>query len=335
MRAYVMQRYGDASGSQVTEVADPPSPGPGKVLVAIEAAGLNPVDFKFRNGDLRPIMRPALPIVLGNEIAGRVLAVGTGVDRFAPGDRVFARLAKDGGGAFAERALVGADILAHAPVSVDAVTAAAVPLAGLTALQALRDVLALQPGQRVLISGGAGGVGGFAIQIAKWLGAHVTTTASARGAGLVRDLGADAVIDYTTDRIDAHPRDFDAGFDLIGGETLRQMFRVVKPGGRVVSVADMPEPQTALQDLGGRRGLAALFWLASLGVRAAARRAGVGYRYLFMRPDAKGLALLARLIDDGTLRVIIDRTFPLDQAPAALAYLETGRAKGKVVLTVA
>lgn len=335
MRAYVMERYGDASGSRLAEIADPPPPGPGAVLVAIEAAGLNPVDFKFRLGKLRAIMRPKLPVVLGNEIAGRVLAVGAGVDRFTPGDPVFARLAKDGGGAFAERAVVSADILAHAPASVDAATAAAVPLAGLTALQALRDVLALQPGQRVLISGGAGGVGGFAIQIAKWLGAHVTTTASARGAALVRDLGADAVIDYTTDRIDALPRDFDAGFDLIGGDTLRQMFRVVKPGGRVVSVADMPEPQTARQDLGRGWGLAALFWLVSRKVRAAARTAGVGYRYLFMRPDAEGLALLARLIDEGALRVTIDRSFPLDQAEAALAYLETGRAKGKVVLTVA
>lgn len=334
MRAYVMQKYGDASGARVMDVPDPPPPAADEVQVQIAAAGLNPVDFKIREGKLRRVLPLRLPYIMGNEVAGRVAAVGASVTGFAPGDRVFARLGKDGGGAFAERVNVAQDYVARAPETLDDTQAAAVPLAGLTALQALRDVLNVQPGQRVLISGGAGGVGGFAIQIAKWLGAHVTTTASARGEALVRSLGADEVIDYTTRSIADLPRDFDAGFDLIGGETLDQMFGVVRPGGTVVSVSGLPEPQTALQDLGRGYGMAALFWLVSRRIRARAKRAGVRYRFLFMHPDGAGLALLARLIDDGTLRVTVDRTYPLDDAPDAMAYLETGRAKGKVVLTI-
>lgn len=334
MRAYVMERYGNADGSKLAEVPAPPPPCPDQILVDVAAAGLNPVDFKIREGKLRAIMRPKLPLILGNEIAGRVAAVGANVSRFRPGDRVFARLGKDGGGAFAQQVLVDQAFAAPSPETLDDNTAAAVPLAGLTALQALRDVLNIQPGQRVLISGGAGGVGTFAIQIAKWLGAHVTTTASARGDALVRELGADAVIDYTRTNIADLPRDFDAGFDLIGGETLAQMFQVVKPGGTVVSVAGLPEPQTALQDLGGRRGLAALFWLISLGLRAKARKASVTYRFMFMHPEGADLELLAGLIDDGWMRVIVDAVYPFDDIAAAMARLEEGRAKGKIVVSM-
>lgn len=334
MRAYALNRYGGPDAAQLTDWPDPPAPGPGQILVQVDAAGLNPVDFKFREGKLRAIMRPALPMVLGNELAGTVIATGDRATRFQPGDRIFARMAKDGGGAFAEKALLDQSIAALAPASVDAATAAAVPLAGLTALQALRDVLNVQPGQRVLISGGAGGVGTFAIQIAKWLGAHVTTTASPRGEALVRELGADEVVDYTTRRIGDLPRDFDAGFDLIGGDTLAEMFTVVKPGGTVVSVSGLPEPQTALQDLGRGRLLAALFWLVSRKLRAQARRAGVRYRFLFMRPDAAGLETLSRLIDDGQMRVVVDAVYPFAGITAAMARLEDGRAKGKLVVAM-
>src|SRR5258706_177849 len=160
----------------------------------------------------------------------------------------------------------------------DVSAAAAVPLAGLTALQALRDELGVERGQKVFISGGAGGVGSFAIQIAKWLGAHVTTTASKRGEALVRSLGCDEVIDYTAEDISKAGRRFDAGFDLIGGKTLEQMFEIMKPGTKIVSVAALPEPQTAMKDLGGRRALSAIFWIISYGVRSRARPAAVSYR---------------------------------------------------------
>jgi alcohol dehydrogenase len=247
---------------------------------------------------------------------------------------VFARVAKDRAGAFAEQACVDEDHAALMPRTLDFTTAAAVPLAALTALQALRDELAVKPGQNVFISGGAGGVGTFAIQIAKWLGAHVTTTASKRGEALVRSLGCDEVIDYTAQDISKAGRRFDAGFDLIGGKTLEQMFEIMKPGTRIVSVAALPEPQTAIKDLGGSRTLAVLFWIISYGIRSRARRAGIGYRYLFMHPSGSDLAQLAELIEQGKLKVVVDRTYPLAKISEALAYVESGRAKGKVVATL-
>jgi len=277
MRAYVLKHYGGPEGSLLMDVPAP-APRPRDILVEVRAAGLNPVDFKFRQGKLRAILRPKLPFVLGNELAGEVIAVGRDVKRFRAGDRVFARVAKDRAGAFAEQACVDEDDAAHMPRNLDFTAAAAIPLAGLTALQALRDELHVKPGQKVLISGGAGGVGTFAIQIAKWLGAHVTTTASKKGEALVRSLGCDEVIDYTVQDISNAEGQFDGGFDLIGGKTLDQMFKVMKPGTRIVSVAAIPEPQTAIRDLGGRRVLSAIFWLISYGIRSRARRAGISYR---------------------------------------------------------
>jgi NADPH:quinone reductase-like Zn-dependent oxidoreductase len=332
MRAYVLKHYGGPEGSLLMDVPAP-APRPRDILVEVRAAGLNPVDFKFRQGKLRAILRPKLPFVLGNELAGEVIAVGSDVKRFHVGDRVFARVAKDRAGAFAEQACVDEDDAAQMPRNLDFTAAAAVPLAGLTALQALRDELHVKPGQKVFISGGAGGVGTFAIQIAKWLGADVTTTASKRGEALVRSLGCDEVIDYTVQDISNTEDRFDAGFDLIGGKTLEQMFEIMKPRTKVVSVAAIPEPQTAIRDLGGRRTLSVIFWLISYGIRSRARRAGVSYRYLFMHPSGNDLALLAELIEQGKLRAIVDRTYPFAKITEALAYVESGRAKGKVVVT--
>ena len=333
MRAYVLKHYGGPEGSLLMDVPAP-APRPRDILVEVRAAGLNPVDFKFRQGKLRAILRPKLPFVLGNELAGEVIAVGRDVKRFRAGDRVFARVAKDRAGAFAEQACVDEDHAALMPRNLDFTAAAAVPLAGLTALQALRDELRVEPRQKVFISGGAGGVGTFAIQIAKWLGAHVTTTASTRGEALVRSLGCDEVIDYTVQDLSGGQRRFDAGFDLIGGKTLEQMFEIMKPGTKIVSVAALPEPQTAIRDLGGRPVLSIIFWLISYGIRSRARHAGVSYRYLFMNPSGSDLAVLAELIEQGKLKAIIDRTYPLAKIAEALAYVESGRAKGKVVVTV-
>src|SRR3984893_13462748 len=323
MRAYVLEHYGGSEGSRLMDVPAP-APEPRDILVKVRAAGLNPVDFKFRQGKLRAILRPKLPFVLGNELAGEVIAVGGDVKRFRVGDRVFARVAKDRAGAFAEQACVDEVHAAHMPRDLDFVDAAAVPLAGLTALQALRDELGVKPGQRVFISGGAGGVGTFAIQIAKWLGAHVTTTASQRGEALARSLGADKVIDYTNDDLSRIGKDFDAGLDRIGGETLDKMFKIMKPGSKIFSVAAVPEPQTALLDLGGRRALATMFWVISYGIRSRARRSGVGYRYLFMHPSGSDLAQLAELIEQEKLNVIVDKTYPFANVSEALAFVEGG-----------
>ncbi len=331
MRAFVLTRYG---GAEVAELRDVPRPTPaaGEVLVRVHAAGLNPVDYKTRQGRLKVVQRYKLPTIMGNELAGVVEAVGDGVTHFSVGDRAFARVAKDTLGAFADYAAIPERLLASMPATLDFETAAGVPLAGLTALQALRDELHLKPGSRVFIPGGAGGVGTFAIQIAKWLGAEVTTTASPRGRALVERLGADVVIDYTTQAFENEVRDMDGVFDLLGGDTLKKSFGVVKPGGKVVSIAGLPEPETARNDLGRGVLLRALFWFASYGSRAEAKKRRVTYRYLFMHPSGAELAELARLIDEGKLEPVIDRVFSFDEIADAFAYLEAGHAKGKVVV---
>lgn len=334
MRALLLTRYGGPDAA-VPGIAPRPAPGPGELLVRVHAAGLNPVDFKMREGKLKVIQRYTLPVVMGNELAGTIEAVGAGVTRFAAGDRIFARVPKGSMGAFADYAALPETVVAAMPTMLDFETAAGVPLAGLTALQALRDELHLEPGSRVFIPGGAGGVGSFAIQIAKWLGAEVTTTASPRGRALVERLGADVVIDYTTQDFTDHVRDMDGVFDLIGGETLVKSFGVVKPGAMVVSVAALPEPKTALKDLGRGPALAALFWFASYRLRAQARKHCARYRFLFMRPSGTELAELARLIEQGRLEPVIDRVFPFEAIGDAFAYLESGRAKGKVVVRMA
>ncbi|MFZ1908413.1 MAG: NADP-dependent oxidoreductase [Burkholderiales bacterium] len=311
-----------------------PSPRSGEILVRVHAAGLNPVDFKTRAGALKIIRKYPLPIVMGNELSGVVEAVGARVTRFAENDRVFARVASDSMGAFAEYAVVHEDHAARMPASLDFAAAAAVPLAALTALQALRDELQLSAGQKVFIPGGAGGVGSFAIQLARRLGAHVATTASSRGVALVKRLGAHEVIDYTRERFEDKLSGYDCAFDLLGGDTLARLWSVLKPGGRVVSIAGMPEPATARKDLARGSGLAALFWLASLTTRLRAARHGASYRFLFMHPSGADLAYLASLIDAKRLQVVVDRVFPFTEAKEAMAYLETGHAKGKVVLQV-
>jgi NADPH:quinone reductase-like Zn-dependent oxidoreductase len=333
MRAFVLSCYGGPECTALIDVPQP-SPRPGEFLVRVHAAGLNPVDFKTRAGALNIIHRYPLPIVIGNELSGVVEAVGPGVTRFAKGDRVLARVDRRVMSAFAEYAVVHEDHAARMPASLDFPAAAAVPLAALTALQALRDELHLSTGQRVFIPGGAGGVGTFAIQIAKHLGAHVATTASPRGEELVKRLGADVVIDYTRELFEEKLSGYDCAFDLLGGDTLVRLWSVLKPGGRVVSVAGMPEPLTALKDLGRGIGLAALFWIASLTTRVRAARHRCTYRFLFMHPSGADLAYLAALIDAKKLEVVIDRVFPFAEAKEAMAYLETGRAKGKVVLAM-
>lgn len=331
MQGFVLKGYGGSEATALQQVPAP-VPGPGDVLVRVHAAGLNPVDFKTRDGMLKLVQGYDFPIVMGNELAGTVESCGQAVTAFKPGDRVFARVPKARMGAFADFATVPESHVAWLPASIDFDAAAGVPLAGLTALQALRDELQLRPGSRVFIPGGAGGVGTFAIQIAKWLGAEVTTTASPRGRALVERLGADRVIDYTTQKFEDEVGDMDGAFDLIGGDTLEKCFGVVKPGGMVVSVAGMPEPLTAKKDL--KRGplLAAIFWFASFGLRAKARKHGVTYRYLFMHPSGSELAELAQLIVDGKLEPVIDRVFPFAEIADAIAYLESGRAKGKIVV---
>ncbi len=331
MRAYLLNRYGDASCAALGETKLP-QPGPNDVQIKVVAAGLNPVDFKIREGKLKALFAFAFPCILGNELSGEVLNCGSAVKKFHPGDRVFTRVAKEKLGAFAEFACVDQSFVAHAPKSIELANAAAIPLAGLTALQALRDELQVKPGMHILITGGAGGVGSFAIPLAKHFGATVTTTASSRGAALVEKLGADFVLDYSKSDLAKGERDFDLAFDLVGGDTLNACFARVKKNARVLSIAGVPEPRTAKIDLQRGVFLRTAFWFLSFSTRHLARKNNVDYRYLFMHPSGEDLRFLANLVDAKKLQVCIDQFYDFEKIGEALAYLETGRAKGKIVV---
>ena len=329
MQGYVLTRY--RRPMELREVPEPAA-GDGEVLIRVRAAGLNPVDYKTRDGALRLVWRYHLPVVMGNELAGVVEGVGTGVTRFAVGDRVFARVDHQKMGAFAPYAAVSESMVGKMPESLDFAEAAGLPLAGLTALQGLRDELAVTSGDRVFISGGAGGVGTLAIQLAVWMGAAVATTASPRGETLVRSLGAETVIDYQKQKFKDVLRDYDGAFDLVGGQDLADSFDILKREAKVVTIAGVPEPTTARVDLGLGPLLTAGVWAMSAKIRHRARRRGVGYRYLLMHPSGDDLDLLAGLVDGGQLKPVTDQVFPFQQIADAFTYLEKGRAKGKVIV---
>ncbi|MET8979321.1 NADP-dependent oxidoreductase [Streptomyces sp. NPDC004539] len=331
MQGYVLTKYGNADVMELREVPKPVA-GPGDLLIRVRAAGLNPVDYKIREGQLKVIHRLALPTVAGSELAGVVEEVGAGVEGFAVGDRVMTRVDPNRLGALATYAVVSAGLVAPMPEKLDFDEAAGLPLAGLTALQALRDEMRVRPGQRIFISGGAGGVGTLAIQLAVWMGAHVTTTASPAGAELVRSLGAEEVIDYKSTRFKDVLRDMDGALDLVGGQDLTDSFGIVRPGTTVVSVGGVPEPLTARKDLDAGFVLASVFAVMSAKPRRQAKARGVGYRFLMMRPSGTDLRVLADLVEQGHVRPVVDRGFPLERAADAFAYLETGRAKGKVIV---
>lgn len=316
---------------ELREVPEP-APSDGEILIRIRAAGLNPVDCKIRDGKMRLLNRLDLPMVAGSELSGVVDGIGTGVTRFAVGDRVFARVDKTKLGAYAPLAVVDETLVAKMPKALDFADAAGLPLAGLTALQALRDELAVTAGDRVFISGGAGGVGTLAIQLAVRMGAKVATTASPRGEELVRSLGAETVVDYRRQNFEDLLVDYDGAFDLTGGQDLMNSFAILKRGAKAVSVAGVPDATTARVDLGAGPLVTAALWAASARIRRRARRRGVGYRYMFMHPSGEDLGLLADLVDEGKLRTVTDRVFPFEQIAEAFAHLEQGHAKGKVVV---
>ena len=329
MRAVVASRYGGPEALAIVDAAEP-TLGPRDVGIAVRAASLNPIDFKIREGKLRRVLHLKLPIALGCDVAGVVERTGAEVTRFEKGDAVFARLEKDRMGGLADHVAADESVVAAKPARASFEEAAAVPLAALTSLQALREAAALTAGQRVLIHAGAGGVGSLAIQIAKQLGLWVATTTSTKNVDFVRELGADEVIDYTKGA--PALRDLDAVFDTLGGDSELASLQMVKRGGVVVGVGGLPDAAFAAKWLP---------WYARPAValltrrrRMAAERAGARFVYLFMRPDGAQLAEIARWIDDGKLRPILHRTYPLADIRDAFAELERGRARGKIVVTI-
>jgi NADPH:quinone reductase-like Zn-dependent oxidoreductase len=331
MRGLVIHHYG---GPEVLSVEDRPAPevGPRDVLIDVKAASLNPLDFKIHRGKAKPVIRMPMPIPLGCDVAGTVARVGAEVTTFAAGDAVFARLEKLRMGGLAEQVAANVSVVAKKPAKATFEEAAAVPLVGLTSLQALRDVAQLKPGQRVLIHAGAGGIGSIAIQIAKILGLHVLTTTSTKNIDFVKSLGADEVIDYTTEKATERAAGVDAVYDTLGGASEIEALTLVKRGGIVVGIGGLPDMPFARAQLPAM--MRPAVWLATLRRRRAAARAGVRFQYLFMRPDGAQLAELATWIDEGRLRPLIHRTYRFDEIKDAFAELERGRARGKIVISI-
>ncbi|MES2072944.1 MAG: NADP-dependent oxidoreductase [Pseudomonadota bacterium] len=330
MKAFIVDRYGSAERVRSGEVPDPKMQ-EDEVLIQIHAAGVNPLDSKIRDGEFKLILPYQLPLILGNELAGVVVQVGARVRRFKAGDEVYARPDKDRIGTFAEFIAVRELDLALKPKNLTMEEAASIPLVGLTAWQALIERAKLKKGQKVLIHAGAGGVGTFAIQLAKQVGAIVATTTSSGNVDLVKRLGADVVIDYKKDRFEEVLRDYDVVLNSLDGETLKKSLRVLKPGGKLISISGPPDPEFARQ-LGLSRVLELVMRLLSFRIRRQAKRHNVSYSFLFMRASGDQLQQISSLIESGAVRPVLDRVFPFDSTKEAMAYVETGRAKGKVVI---
>lgn len=330
MKALIFKRYGKPDQIAFADIPRP-VPGPDEILVEVHAAGLNPIDNMIPKGAFKPIIRLQLPATLGSDLAGVVVEVGSRVTRFKPGDAVFASTFDLGTGSLAEFALVPENAAALKPANLDFVQAASIPMVGLTTWQALKERVHLKPGQKVFIPAGSGGIGTFAIQLAKHLGAKVGTTTSAGNVELVRSLGADEVIDYKQQEFEEVLRDYDAVLGTVRGDSIEKSLRILKPGSRVVSLIGPPDAAFA-RSRGMNFLMVFVFGLLSGKIIRRARKRGVGYSFLFAHPDGGQLAVIGELLESGRIRPVIDKVFPFAQAKEALAYLETGRAKGKVVV---
>lgn len=332
MKAFIIDRYGKKETGRIAEVGEPELRDD-DVLVRIHAAGVNALDSKIKSGEFKLILPYRLPLILGNDVAGTVVRVGAAVRQFKPGDEVYARPDDDRIGSFAELIAVRASSLAIKPANLDMVEAASLPLVALTAWQVLVETARLQKGQKVFVQAGSGGVGTIAIQLAKHLGAFVATTTSTANTGWVKALGADVVIDYTRQDFATELRDYDVVLNSLGSAELEKSLGVLKPGGHLISISGPPTPAFAIS-----RGLAwplkQIMRLLSHRIRSKAKRKGVEYAFVFMRADGAQLTEITSLVESGALRPVVDKVFALEDTPQALAYAESGRAKGKAVVRV-
>ncbi|MEC0245809.1 NADP-dependent oxidoreductase [Paenibacillus chitinolyticus] len=331
MRAMVVDRYGKVP----MRLAEMPVPeiGEHEVLAEIHAASINPVDFKIRDGKVKLLVKYKMPLILGNDFSGVVAKVGAKVARFKVGDEIYARPRKSKIGTFAEYIAIHEDDIALKPKNLSFEEAASVPLVGLTSYQALTDILQLQKEQKILIQAGAGGVGTFAIQLAKLMGATVATTTSQAGANLVKSLGADEIINYKTEKFEEILKNYDAVFDTLGGEILEKSFKVIKSGGKIVSVSGLPNARFG-KEYGSGFFKTLLFSAASRKLTALEKQHNVQYTFLFMKPSGEQLRVIANFIETGKIKPIIDRVFPFEDAQKAMEYAESGRAKGKLILKI-
>ena len=332
MKALILKRYGGANHIAFA-VIPRPALKPDEMLVQVHAAGLNPIDYMIPKGTFKPMLKFQLPATLGSDLAGVVVEVGSRVTRFKPGDAVFASIFDLGMGALAEFAVVPEHAAAHKPGNLDFLQAASIPMVGLTSWQALKERAKLKPGQRVFIPAGSGGIGTFAIQLAKHLGAKVGTTTSTGNVSLVQSLGADEVIDYKQQEFEEVLRDYDVVLGTVRGDVIEKSLRILKSGSTVISLIGPPDAPFAR---GRNMGFffTFVFGLLSRKIIRQAKKRGGEYSFLFVHPDGRQLAEIGELLKAGRIRPVIDKVFPFDQAKEALAYLEKGRAKGKVVVQI-
>lgn len=332
MKAFVLDGYGKQSALHLAEVPEP-ALRDDEVLVQVHAAGVNLLDAKLRSGEFKLILPYRMPLILGHDVAGVVVKVGPLVRQFKPGDEVYARADDFRIGSFAECIPVREASLALKPQGLRMEEAASLPLVGLTAWQALVELAKLKKGQKVFIQAGSGGVGTFAIQLAKHLGATVATTTSAANADLVKRLGADVVIDYRTQDFEAQLRDYDVVLHSQDSKTLDKSLRVLRRGGKLVSISGPADPAFA-QQVSAPGFVKLVIRLLSSSVRRKARNLGLDYSFLFMKASGSQLREITPLIEAGAIRPVIDKVFPFESTNEALAYVESGRAKGKVVIRV-
>ncbi|HEY0440437.1 MAG TPA: NADP-dependent oxidoreductase [Xanthobacteraceae bacterium] len=332
MRAFVLGGYGAVTDNvRLAEIADPVA-GPGEVLIEIHAASLNPIDFKLVHGALKRISNYQLPRPIGFDASGVVLAVGAGAVKFKPGDVVYARASRDTIGSFAEQIALPEKFVALKPAAISHAAAASLPLVGLTTLQGFERAGA-RAGQRILIHAGSGGVGTFAVQYARHLGLHITSTTSSKNADFVKSLGANRVIAYDRENYLEQSGDYDIVYDTLGGAFTIDAFKLVKRGGIVISLSGPPDRDFARRE--GKGWLVRIaVWLMGRKVYAAAERAGAEYCWFLTESSGDQLREIAALVDGGAIKPVIDREFAFEQLPEALSYLEAGRARGKVVLKV-
>ncbi|HDR4371341.1 TPA: NADP-dependent oxidoreductase [Bacillus cereus] len=331
MKAMIIDRYGKVP----MRMAEVPTPeiNEYEVLAEIHAASINPIDFKIRDGKVKMLLKYEMPLILGNDFSGVITKVGSKVTRFKVGDEIYARPRKNKIGTFAEYIAIHEDDIALKPKNLSFEEAASIPLVGLTSYQALHDIMQLQKGQKILIHAGSGGVGTFAIQLAKIMGATVTTTASEAGANLVTSLGADEIINYKTEKFEDILKNYDAVFDTIGGATLEKSFNIIKRGGNIVSVSGMPNARFG-KEFGSGFFKTLLFSLASKKLTALEKKHNAQYSFLFMKPSGDQLRTIANYIEAGEIKPVIDRVFPFEDAQKAMEYSEAGRAKGKIIVKI-
>lgn len=332
MKAYVIKRYGKNVAFEAAELQQP-KVGEDDVLIEIHAAGLNVLDAKIRNGEFKLLLPYKLPLVLGHDLAGVVVNVGANVKRFKVGDEVYARPADFHIGTFAEYIALNENDVAMKPNNVTMEEAASMPLVSLTAWQALVEKAKLTAGQKVFIQAGSGGVGTIAIQLAKQLGATVATTTSKTNFDLVKRLGADVVIDYKTEEAETILHDYDVVLNSQDTTALKKSLTVLKPNGKLISISGPPDPSFA-DEIGASWVVKLIMRLLSMSVRRRAKRLNVDYSFLFMKASGSQLSEITALVSAGKIKPIVDRVFPFSAINEAMAYVETGRAKGKVVINI-